>query len=94
MKDFIKKYWLLLLIASIVNIPILVLCCIRTDKTATLKGDTTIIEKFVDKDEKRYFNIVSQLANEFPLKGHVIMSAEKIKNELNGRELNYIFLSH
>ena len=52
MKEFLKKYWLVLLIASIINIPILVLCCVRTDKTATLKGDTTIIEKFVEIDRE------------------------------------------
>ena len=50
MKEFLKKYWLVLLIASIINIPILVLCCVRTDKTVTLKGDTSIIEKFVEID--------------------------------------------
>ena len=48
MKIFIKKYWLLFLIATIINLPILILCCVRTDKTITLKGDTTIIEKFVE----------------------------------------------
>ena len=52
MKEFIKKYWLVLLVAAIINIPILVLCCTRTDKTVTLKGDTTIIEKFVEIDRE------------------------------------------
>lgn len=41
----------------------------------------------LDKDEKRYFDIVSQLANEFPLKGHVIMSAEKVKNGVKAKEI-------
>ena len=52
MKIFIKKYWLLFLIATIINLPILILCCVRTDKTITLKGDTTIIEKFVEVDRE------------------------------------------
>lgn len=38
-------------------------------------------------DEKRFFNIVSQLSNEFPLKGHVITSAEKIKNGVKAKEI-------
>ena len=52
MKDFIKKYWILILIFSLINIPILVICCYRTNKTITLKGDTTIIEKFVEIDRE------------------------------------------
>ena len=40
------------MIALIFNIPILLLCCIRTDKTLTLKGDTTVIEKFVEIDRE------------------------------------------
>ena len=38
-------------------------------------------------DEKRFFNIVSQLSNEYPLKGHVITSAEKIKNGVKAKEI-------
>lgn len=38
-------------------------------------------------DEKRYYSIVSGLANEYPLKGHVIMSAEKIKNGVKAKEI-------
>lgn len=52
MKIFLKKYWLILIIAFIINLPILLICCIRTDKTVTLKGDTTIIEKFVEVDRE------------------------------------------
>ena len=52
MKEYFKKYWLLIVIALIINIPILVFCCVRTDKTLTLKGDTTIIEKFVEIDRE------------------------------------------
>lgn len=38
-------------------------------------------------DEKRFFGIVSQLSNDFPLKGHVITSAEKIKNGVKSKEI-------
>jgi len=38
-------------------------------------------------DEKRFFPVVSKLNNEYPLKGHIIMSAEKVKN---GVKANYI----
>lgn len=52
MKIFLKKYWLVLVIGLIINLPILLLCCIRTDKTVTLKGDTTVIDKFVEVDRE------------------------------------------
>lgn len=39
-------------------------------------------------DEKLYWNIVSQLSNEYPLKGHIIMSAEKIKSGVNAKEVS------
>ena len=38
-------------------------------------------------DEKRYYTIVTQLSNEFPLKNHIIMSAEKIKNGVKAKEV-------
>lgn len=41
----------------------------------------------LSNDEKRFFPVVSKLNNEYPLKGHIIMSAEKIKN---GVKANYI----
>ena len=52
MKYFLKKYMLLILIAFVINLPILLICCIRTDKTVTLKGDTTVIDKFVEVDNE------------------------------------------
>ena len=48
MKYLFKKYCILLLIAAVINLPILVISCIRTDKTITLKGDTTLVEDFVE----------------------------------------------
>lgn len=38
-------------------------------------------------EEKAYFSIVAQLADEFPLKGHIIMSAEKKKNGVKAKEV-------
>lgn len=38
-------------------------------------------------EELRYFNIVSTIAKDYPLKGHVIMSAEKLKNGVKAKEL-------
>lgn len=38
-------------------------------------------------EELRYFNIVSTLANDYPLKGHVITSAEPIKNGVKSKEI-------
>lgn len=41
----------------------------------------------LSNDEKRYYTIVTQLSNEFPLKNHIIMSAEKIKNGVKAKEI-------
>lgn len=48
MKYLFKKYWYVLLIALVINIPILVVGTIRTDKSLILKGDTTYVENFVE----------------------------------------------
>ncbi|MCM1131012.1 MAG: hypothetical protein NC310_06630 [Roseburia sp.] len=48
MKYFIKKFWIIILIAACINIPLLVLGATRTNKTVTLKGDTTIVDDFVE----------------------------------------------
>lgn len=50
MKYLFKKFWWLFTLAVLINIPLLVFGCIRTDKTVTLKGDTTIVEEFVTID--------------------------------------------
>ena len=38
-------------------------------------------------DEKEFFNIVSCLCQEYPLKNHIIMSAEIIKNGVKGKQV-------
>lgn len=38
-------------------------------------------------DEKQYYNLVSILSKEYPLNGHIIMSAEKIKNGVKSKEV-------
>lgn len=38
-------------------------------------------------DEKNFYNLVSLLSKEYPLKGHIIMSAEKIKNGVKSKEV-------
>ncbi len=48
MKYFFKRFWILLLLAILINIPLLVLGTVRTNKTVTLKGDTTIVKDFVE----------------------------------------------
>lgn len=50
MKYLFKKYWFILLIALCINIPIVVFGTKRTNKTVTLKGDTTVVENFVEID--------------------------------------------
>ena len=41
----------------------------------------------LNNEERRYFDIVSTLASDYPLKGHVIMSAEKLKNGVKAKEI-------
>ncbi len=50
MKYFFKRYWIPILIAFIISFPLFILGVIRTNKTVTLKGDTTIVENFVEID--------------------------------------------
>lgn len=38
-------------------------------------------------DEKEYYDIVAALGQEYPLKGHIIMSAEKIKNGVKAKQI-------
>lgn len=38
-------------------------------------------------DEKEFYNLVDTLSKEYPLNGHVIMSAEKIKNGVKAKEV-------
>ena len=38
-------------------------------------------------DEKEFYNLVSTLSKEYPLSGHIIMSAEKIKNGVKSKEV-------
>lgn len=41
----------------------------------------------LSNDEKIFYGLVLQLNNEYPLKGRIIMSAEKIKNGIKAKEL-------
>ncbi len=50
MKYIIKKFWIVIVLALIINIPILILGTAKTNQTVTLKGDTTIINRIVDID--------------------------------------------
>lgn len=48
MKYFFKRFWILIMIAVLINVPLLILGTVRTDQTVTLKGDTTIVRNFVE----------------------------------------------
>ncbi|MDE7264296.1 MAG: hypothetical protein K2N64_06515 [Anaeroplasmataceae bacterium] len=48
MKYFLKRFWMVILLALCINIPLIVLGTTRTNQTITLKGDTTIVENFVE----------------------------------------------
>ncbi len=50
MKYLFKKYWMILVFALIINVPIFVLGITRTNKALTLKGDTTIFNSVVSID--------------------------------------------
>lgn len=41
----------------------------------------------LSNDEKKYYGLVIKLSHEYPLSGHIIMSAEKIKNGVKASEV-------
>ena len=41
----------------------------------------------LNNEEEMFFDVVSKLAEEYPLKGHVIVSAEKITNGVKAKEI-------
>ena len=47
-KKFLKKYWLIFVFALIINIPIVIMGTIRTNKDITIKGDCQNINGFID----------------------------------------------
>ncbi len=51
MKYFIKKFYLVIVVALIINVPFIVCGTLRTNKTVTLKGDTTIVDNFVEVED-------------------------------------------
>lgn len=50
MKYFIKKFFLVIVVALIINVPLIICGTLRTNKTVILKGDTTIVDNFVEID--------------------------------------------
>lgn len=52
MKQVLKKLWIVLCLCMLINIPILVVGVLRTDKSATLKGDLTDITSLVEIDDE------------------------------------------
>lgn len=51
-KKFLKKYWVILAFALIINIPIVIMGTIRTNKDITLPGDTQNINGFISIDNE------------------------------------------
>lgn len=54
LKYLFKKYFIVLLVAIIVNLPICLMGTIRTNKTITLKGDTTIVNEVIEIENKNH----------------------------------------
>ncbi|MGM9969508.1 MAG: S16 family serine protease [Anaeroplasma sp.] len=50
MKYIAKKYWLIAIIAIVINLPIVLICTIRTNYSLILKGDTVIFDSVVEID--------------------------------------------
>ena len=50
MKYVLKRFWIVIAIALIVNIPLLIIGTTRTNKSVMLKGDTTNIREIVEID--------------------------------------------
>ncbi len=51
-KKFIKRYWLILAFALLINVPIVLLGAIRTNKEVDLTGDTQNINGFINIDNE------------------------------------------
>ena len=49
-KYFIKKYKLIIFLALAINIPIILICTIRTNYEIISKGDTVVFNSVVDVD--------------------------------------------
>lgn len=62
MKHIIKRFWIVICLALLINIPILVFGMTRTDQSVLLKGDTTnvnsIVEIGTDYEEKGSFSSI------------------------------------
>lgn len=62
MKYLLNKYKIILIIALLINIPILIMGTIRTNKSIILKGDTTLVSSLItvepQKEEKGSFSTI------------------------------------
>lgn len=45
----------------------------------------------LEPEEKAFYSLIQKLNNDAPLKGHIIMSAEKIKNGVKAKEIIAVF---
>lgn len=52
MKHILKKFWIVICLALIINIPILILGTVRTNQSIMLKGDTSNINNVVEIDSQ------------------------------------------
>ena len=52
MKHILKKFWIVICLALIINIPILILGTVRTNQSIMLKGDTSNIDNVVTIDSQ------------------------------------------
>lgn len=65
------------------------ICC--NEKQEKVSGNLLMWFKMqlgmVNEEERKFYNVVEMLSKDAPLKGHIIMSAEKVKNGVKAKEV-------
>ena len=96
-KKFLKKYWIILIFALIINIPIVILGTIRTNKDIMLPGDTQNIKGFISIDndytEKGSFSSIYVVDFEHSTKLQNLLLKNNKTAEISDLNLNYNQLS-
>lgn len=97
MKYLIKRFWYILLMALVINIPLVVLGTVRTDKNVMLKGDTTLVKDFVEIENANLasgtFSTIYVISFDHSTLLQNIMLKNDITSEVSNISEGYLHLS-
>lgn len=97
MKYILKKYWYIFIMALIINIPLMILCTVRTDKSIVLKGDTTIVEDFVEIENaykaEGSFSTIYVISMDYSTIMQNILAGNDSTSEVSDLPQSYLHLS-